>query len=377
MKLGIVGIGKLGFPLALAFDAVGHQVFVTDTSPEIKRHFEARTWPHVERHVPEMLESHRIKWGLPAGLDVAFVTVQTPHLPRYDGTHPLDETRADFDYTYLAEALTVEAETVAVVSTVLPGTWRRLFTDVDNYVYNPSFIAMGTVIDDLRRAEFNLIGSDSADTRKLVEVWRTVNDAPNLETGITEAEAVKVAYNSYISMKVALANTWGWLGHQVGFNSGVVMEALALADRRLISRAYMQPGMGDGGACHPRDLIALSWLAREHRIYDLFGGLAEQREVHTEWLASFLPDGVVIFGQAFKPDVQIDTGSASLLLAYFLERQGTRFILGDDPEPGRFNFIATAHTRYREIQWPQGSVVLDPHGIIKDQAGVKVIRLGR
>ena len=377
MRIGFVGAGKLGFPMALAFDQAGHEVYVTDTSPQVRQSFDDRTWPHVERHVPDLLETHRIKWGSPEA-DLIFVAVQTPHLPEFDGTHPLSDTRADFDYTYLAQALSeVQAPTVAVVSTVLPGTWKRLFRDFPNYVYNPSFIAMGTVIDDLKRAEFNLIGSEGASTDKLIEAWRTVNDAPNYECGITEAEAVKVAYNSFISMKVALANTWGWLGEEVGFNAGVVMEALALAERRLISRAYLNPGMGDGGACHPRDLIALSWLAREYGAYDLFGALAEHRETHAEWLASQLPDGVVIWGKAFKPDVDIQTGSAALLVAHFLIQQGKSFTIADDPQPGRWNFIATAHSRYKTVQWPRGSVVVDPHGLIRDQAGVKIIRPGR
>lgn len=377
MRIGFVGSGKLGFPMALAFDRAGHEVWVTDPSPEIRKHFEARTWPHVELHVPRILEHHRLKWGRPE-CDLVFVAVQTPHLEQFDGTHPLTEDRADFDYTYLTQALSeVSAPLVAVVSTVLPGTWKRLFTEVENYVYNPSFIAMGTVIDDLARAEFNLIGSEGVDTRNLIEAWRSVNDAPNFECGITEAETIKVAYNSFISAKIALSNTWGWLGDEIGFNAGTVMEALKLADRRLISRSYLNPGMGDGGACHPRDLIALSWLAREYGVYDLFGSLAEHRETHTEWLASQLPDGVVIFGKSFKPESNIVTGSPSLLLAHFLTQQGKSFILADDPLPGRWNFIATAHSRYRDIEWPRGSVVVDPHGLIRDQAGVKIIRVGR
>lgn len=371
MKIGVVGLGKLGFPFALALDRAGHKVQGWDESPQIWEWFTAREWPHIEKGVPELLPEHRIKWTPPSMMDceVVFVAVQTPHPPY--------AYRQDFDYSYLAAALDFQAPIVAVVSTVLPGTWRRLFTGVENYVYNPSFIAMGTVIEDLARAEFNLLGTDKTDTDPLIEVWRTLNDAPIVETGITEAEAIKVAYNSFISAKIALANTWGWLGEKVGFNSDAVWHAWSLSERRLLSPAYLKAGMADGGACHPRDLVALSWLAETNGVHNLFADLIEQRNAHTDWMADLLPDGVVIFGRAFKPESEIETGSASMLLAEYLTGRGKTWTLGEDPEPGPVNFIATAHKRYRLIQWPEGSTVYDPHGIIDRQEGVEVIYLGR
>ena len=382
MKLAVIGAGKLGMPHALALDYAGHQVWCYDTSEQVREHFLARTWPHVEKGVPPLLKSHKLKWlDNPSEFDgdLAFIAVQTPHDQRFDGTKPVAGAPQDFDYSYLEEALGMIHVPPVVISTVLPGTWKRLFPFIEGYIYNPSFIAMGTVLQDLQRAEFNLIGAEARTpaVEKLVEVWRTVNDAPIFECGVTEAEAIKVAYNSYISMKISLANTWGWLGEQVGFNAATVMNALSLADRRLISRAYLAPGMGDGGGCHPRDLIALSWLAREHGVHDLFGSLMAQREQHAWWLASLLPDGVVMFGTAFKPDTKIADGSPALLVANALWRQGKSYTIGEDPKPGMFNFIATAHARYQDILWPAGSVVVDPHGLIEKQLGVEVRRPGR
>lgn len=380
MKLGILGIGKLGFPHALCFDQAGHEVVVYDQSESIQQAFEARTWPHQEKQLPELLPSHKVKWSHPEewDVDIAFIAVQTPHHPRFDGTRLITEPPQDFDYAYLASALAmVEAPLVAVISTVLPGTYKRLFTDVENYVYNPSFVAMGQVIPDLKRAEFNLIGADGINPHKLFDLWRTINDSPIYQVGITEAEAVKVAYNTFISFKVALANTWGWLAESVGFHVDAITEAWRLAERRLLSGSYLSAGMSDAGPCHPRDLIALSWLAREHKVFDIFGSLIAQREEHLYWLADQLPDGVVIFGKSYKPEVDIVDGSASLLLADILITQGKSFTLADDPVPGRWNFIATRHARYKDIEWPQGSVVIDPHGLIQAQEGVEVRSVGR
>jgi len=89
----------------------------------------------------------------------------------------------------------------------------------------------------------------------------------------------------------------------------------------------MVPGMGDSGACHPRDNIALSWLAEEHNIgYDMFGTIMRAREVQAQNLAKFLFKHatehklpIVIHGRAYKPDVPYEDGSYSLLIGHYLK----------------------------------------------------------
>ena len=97
------------------------------------------------------------------------------------------------------------------------------------------------------------------------------------------AEAIKVAYNTYISMKIAYANTWMEICHKIpGTDVDQVTGALELATTRIMSPKYLTGGMGDGGGCHPRDNIALSWLARELDLsYDFFEHLMIARERQT------------------------------------------------------------------------------------------------
>jgi UDPglucose 6-dehydrogenase len=104
--------------------------------------------------------------------------------------------------------------------------------------------------------------------------------------------------------------------------------------------------MGDGGGCHPRDNIALSWLAREVGLsYDLFGALMECRERQTEWLADLMNEELLrgqsgfhiqppaeVLGKAYKPNTALTVGSPSTLLANILTERGITFTHTDPYE---------------------------------------------
>jgi UDPglucose 6-dehydrogenase len=151
--------------------------------------------------------------------------------------------------------------------------------------------------------------------------------------------------------------------------------------------------MGDGGPCHPRDNIALSWLSGEVGLsHDIFGDIMTARERQAEWLADLIAeraDGlpVVLLGKAFKPESHLTDGSPARLLAAILEERGMGFEHHDghvdgpgkppaERAPSLF-FVATRHREYEETRFPAGSVVLDPWGCIRDQEGVEVVRIGR
>lgn len=382
MNIGWIGLGKLGGPIAGELARQGHRVYGYDSAngPEF-------------RFPSGVSNSGTVEYLLQAAPDLVFVAVPTPHEERFEGITRLPDARADFDYTALQQVLTEIGEaakapvTVVVVSTCLPGTYKRTLTHPMppnvRYVHSPSFIGMGSVVEDFLHPEFWLIGTPTYATpeRKLVELYRSLNaDVPIIETNVTTAEAIKIAYNTAISMKLALVNTWAQISDQLGIDVDDITGALELATRRIVSPAYMRAGMGDGGPCHPRDLIAASWLVsslKDMNLYDLFGAVAQQRVDHTEWLAWKIEPGATIFGRAFKPNTTIETGSPALLLASLLDDFEVEYTQAEDPEPGEFNVVATAHDRYRKIRWPLGSRVLDPFGIIEPQEGVTLIRPGR
>jgi UDPglucose 6-dehydrogenase len=419
MRIGMVGLGKLGMPVALALALKGHNVMGYDIDPmkmRKDRYPHREIGPNGEPSMEPLLRISSLTFGSLAEVvrhaEIIFVAVQTPHDPRYEGVTRLPSTRKNFDYKYLRNTVQSlaaiieqggEDKIVVIISTVLPGTIRRevlpLLNDHVKLCYNPFFIAMGTTIRDFLNPEFVLFGvRDRSAAAKAKTFYRTLHDRPFYETEIENAEMIKVAYNTFISMKICLANTLMEMCHKVpGCNVDAVSGALALANERLLSPRYLRGGMGDGGGCHPRDNIALSWLAKEVDLsYDWFEGLMLCRERQTEWLADLIVEHherrsyphrrVGIYGRSFKAGTNLTIGSPAILLTNLLQERGFDVHSFDphiDAGPCPFDwpgvyFIGTNHREFAEDAWtfPSDSVVIDPLRYLPKRDGIEVIPVG-
>lgn len=410
ITVGFIGLGKLGLPVALSINSKGYKVVGYDINPSVKKYLRDRTIPYKEEGAPELLKTHTIKFkplkDVIEASDIIFVPIQTPHDPKFEGITRLPEERVDFDYTFLKEGLKNIADVVAelkqpkivaIISTVLPGTIEReikpLLNEYVKLVYTPQFIAMGTTINDFLNPEFTLIGVDDEDAASTIQSFiNTLHNKPVFRTNIRNAELIKVAYNTYISMKIAYINTFMEICFKMNCDVDVLSDALSMATNRIMSPKYLRGGMGDGGGCHPRDNIALSWLAQKQGLsYDFFGEMMKAREKQTEWLANIavwsarqtgLP--IVIMGESFKPETNIITGSPARLLKNILVESNIR-VEQYDPftntqarppvKPAVF-VIGTKHELFKDFPYPQGSVVIDPHRYVVDQEGVAVNRIG-
>src|SRR5581483_3696640 len=421
MKIGFMGLGKLGLPVDLAVEAAGHEVMGYDPGAQVVDIISTKKLPYVEENAQPLLDNTKLRLVGPGDLveqcDLIFVAVQTPHHPRYEGVSRLPTKRVDFDYTWLKQSITQLADAAAqkakttrvvVISTVLPGTIEREIFPImhayGNFIklcYNPFFIAMGTTIRDFTNPEFVLFGVDDHETATLAETfYKTIHARPFYKTGIKEAELIKVAYNTFISTKIGFVNTLMEICHKTGVNVDAVTDGLKLANERLISTRYMTAGMGDGGGCHPRDNIALSWLARKLELgFDFFEAIMLSRERQTDWFADVLEEQieqcrkmgwnppVVILGLSFKPETNLVTGSPAILLANVIAERGITPMFYDPivnpndrtrtlPPPPALFFVGTKHAEFANIKFSVGSIVIDPHRYIPDQQGVTVIRLG-
>jgi len=311
MQIGFIGLGKLGLPCAEAmatqYSVTGYDIY-NKTSDTIK--------------ISPSLE------GAVKGKDIVFVAVQTPHDPVYDGSQPITHlANKDFDYTIVKKVLTdinqyVGQETLVVlISTVLPGTTRTQLRDCVSearFVYNPYLIAMGSVAWDMVNPEMVIIGtedgSETGDAKELINFYKPLmeND-PKYNVGTwDEAESIKIFYNTFISTKIGLVNMIQDVAVKNGnIDVDVVTDALAGSTLRIVSAKYMKAGMGDAGPCHPRDNIALRWLAERLDLgYDIFDTVMHAREKQAENVASYLTAlqkknnmPVLIMGKAYKPDV--------------------------------------------------------------------------
>ena len=226
---------------------------------------------------------------------------------------------------------------------------------------------------------------------------------PQINVGTwDEAEAIKIFYNTFISAKIGLVNMIQDVAEKNGnINVDVVTDALKAATQRITGPRYLTAGMGDAGACHPRDNIALRYLAERLDLgYDLFHAIMHSRDKQAKNMALKLVTlakeynlPVVIHGRAYKPYVEYTIGSYSELVGHFVEEAGIEVAYADpltgDTWGGQA-VILMAHNpsiTYTgtgvEIKPNQfyfnietGSVILDPWRSIKDIPGVTVIHYG-
>jgi UDPglucose 6-dehydrogenase len=421
--VGWIGLGKLGLPCAVTLARhTGRNIVAYDTNTRVFDYLEGLThYPHREAGLDDYLGApsmttftmaDSIADVVSGAAELVFVAVPTPHDPEYGGEQPMPDEVRDFDYTALCEviedigaaAAALNREiTVVVVSTVLPGTVRGELLPLVHpgvrVLYNPFFIAMGTTVHDFLNPEFVLIGHQNPDEAKpLVELYHEIHSAPVRLMNYESAELTKVAYNTFISQKITFANTLMEICDGIGADVDDVTRALRLGHQRITGPAYLSAGMGDGGACHPRDNIAMAWLAAEFNVSaDPFTYVTRAREQQSKWLATKIietrterADGlpIVLLGKTYKPNTDLTTGSPALLLSYYLTQAGFPHEHWDpnvdsEQPPGvlyprypALFVITTRHPIFATWQYPIGSVVIDPFRYIDDQPSVRVFRLG-
>ena len=406
MNIGFIGLGKLGLDCAEVFAQYytvrGYDIYLR-TSGSVKI-----------CDLGEVINNS----------DWIFIAVPTPHAEGYDGSVPSSHMEPkDFAHDAVKDALikinkhAASPKKVVLISTVLPGTTRKHFIPLldsqHEFLYNPYLIAMGSVKWDMVNPEMVMIGTEHGDAtdlaQELVDLYRPLmqND-PRYEIGTwEECEAIKIFYNTFISAKVGMVNMIQDFAQRIGnINVDVVTDALARSTQRIMGPKYMTAGMGDAGACHPRDNIALRWLAQEYNLgYDLFDTIMRAREVQALNLANFLCDTavenrmpIVIHGKAYKPDVPYCIGSYSILIAHYIKQRrfSVQYLdpLADDREDcvefiDRPHVILMAHNRqvtygYTGTQaadqtycvFPEGSVLVDPWRQQSDIAGITMIHYG-
>ena len=405
-KIGFIGIGKLGLDCAEVF-ATKHEVRGYDISP--------RTSDSVKVcDIAELVKES--EW--------IFIAVPTPHAEGYDGSVPSSHMEPrDFGHDAVIDAISkinanaTTPKKVVLISTVLPGTTRRKFITLldpqHEFCYNPYLIAMGSVKWDMANPEMVIIGTEDGSLTgiagELIDLYKTImqND-PRYEVGTwDECESIKIFYNTFISAKVGLVNMIQDFALKIGnINVDVVTNALARSNMRIMGPKYMTAGMGDAGACHPRDNIALRWLAQEYDIgYDLFDTVMHAREVQAKNLAEFLVAQadevglpIVIHGKAYKPDVPYCIGSYSTLVGHYIKEAGRTVkyvdpladddsdVIADIIEPAVFLWahnrkITYEYTGNQKDTQPYctiapGSVIVDPWRKFTDRDGITVIYYG-
>ena len=354
-RISVVGLGKLGAPLAACFAWKGFPTLGLDIDPQKVLALNQGLAPVHEPGLQDLLTATRGRLAatgdyerLVLESEITFVIVPTPS--GADGSFSLQHVLEAMRQIGRILKTTSKHHLVVLTSTVMPGSIERTVKPLLEQhagtscghglglCYSPEFVALGNVIHDFLNPDLLLIGeSDPSAGDLLARVYHRVceNTPPVARMNFVNAELTKLALNTYVTTKITFANTLARICERLsGADVDIVTAALGL-DRRIGNR-YLRGAIGYGGPCFPRDNLALAGLARS---LGVSANVAEATDAfnrrQVQWLSALVkdqtpPKGTVgILGLAYKADSDVVEESQGFLLAQRLAEDGVRVVTYD------------------------------------------------
>jgi UDPglucose 6-dehydrogenase len=353
--ISVVGLGKLGSPMAACFAAKGFEVIGVDLDQAKVEALGAGRAPVFEPQLQETID--RSDGRLRATTDLAeavaateatFVVVATPSEP--EGGFSLKYVLPAFETIGASLRDKDGYHLVVLTSTVMPGATHEVVRPVleetsgkqcgvdFGLCYSPEFIALGSVIRDFLNPDFLLVGeSDTRAGGMLSAIYeRACDNAPPVaRMNFVNAELAKLSVNAYVTTKIAFANTLARMCERLpAADVDVVTGALGLDTR--IGPKYLRGAISYGGPCFPRDNLALAALARSIDAPSLLAEATDRSNREgTADLATLveehLTDGgtVGVLGLSYKPSTDVVEESAALLLVSELMSRGVDVVSFD------------------------------------------------
>jgi UDPglucose 6-dehydrogenase len=354
----VVGLGKLGAPMAACLAARGISVVGVDHDPAKVELIQQGRPPVHEPGLAEQIREGQQRLTATLDLEAAvaksqitFIVVSTP-----------SEAGGGFSLRYvdpvcrqIGRALAGKSEyhVVCLTSTVMPGTTggavremlegssgKKMGADF-GLCYSPEFIALGSVIRDFLNPDMLLIGESdrrSGDFLAMVYAQVCENKPAVARMSFVNAEITKLAVNTYVTTKISYANMLARICEQLpGANVDVITSALGNDTR--IGPKYLKGAVSYGGPCFPRDNLALAQLARQIGVPpDLAQAVDGFNRKQIQWLADEVQkrcQGIAgILGLTYKAGTDVVEEAAGFLLAQELVLRGLR-VLAYDPAYGK------------------------------------------
>ncbi len=252
MKIGVIGLGKLGMCLAGVL-AQNHDVYGVDIvqmNPKDNEDKNLQTM-NLERLVTST------DFSTLKDCEIIFDVANTPSEPDggFSNKHLYDSIRKAKPY--------INGKLFVINSTVMPGSCEEIRRELPcDICYNPEFIRLGHIVSDMQNPDFVLIGEETKQAGDLLEgIYREFTNAPIKRMDLRSAELAKIALNSYITMKINFANILGEICAKKGGNAKLITDAIGTDSR--IGKKYLNPGGAFGGPCFPRDNRAFARYAGE------------------------------------------------------------------------------------------------------------------
>lgn len=359
MKVSVIGLGKLGSPLAAVFAAKGHHVIGIDLNPRFVESINGGIAPVDEPQLQDMIDQAQNHLSATTcfrtaalASDITCIIVPTP-----------SDKSGTFSNTYVLNAVRElgrnlrdksSYHVVCITSTVMPGscdgeiraaleTTSGRCVGVDlGLCYSPEFIALGSVVHDLTHPDMILVGESDPRAGEIVSrliLSACTGQPPIQRMNLVNAELTKIAINTFVTTKISYANMLSDICDRLpGADVEILTAALGLDTR--IGHKYIRGATGYGGPCFPRDNIAFSVMARNLGANPI---LAEATEATNRTQADRMADKVIactgtggtvsVLGLSYKPDTGVIEESHGIKLVLKLARYGFR-TLCHDPKAG-------------------------------------------
>ncbi|MFC8563599.1 UDP-glucose dehydrogenase family protein [Peribacillus frigoritolerans] len=349
MKIAVLGTGYVGLSTGVCLSEIGHNVICIDTDEQKIKSLRQGISPIYEPGLENLLiqnaaagrllftTSHREALN---GAEIIIIAVGTPQM---------EDGGADLSYIVQAAkdiaANLVQRSVVVIKSTVPVGTNDFIKSIIEehcnesvtfNMVSNPEFLRQGSAVMDTMQADRIIIGSENDEAAKKVqEMYRPLN-VPFILTSIRSAEMIKYASNAFLATKISFINEVANLCGVVGADVKDVAKGMG-KDKR-IGEAFLQPGIGYGGSCFPKDVKALLHTANLNGVH--FSLLKEtvaindfQQELLVTKAINRLGDlkgkKVAMLGLAFKPETDDMREAPSIKIARSLTKLGAEVVAYD------------------------------------------------
>jgi GDP-mannose 6-dehydrogenase len=349
LHVSIFGLGYVGAVTAGCLAELGHQIIGADVQQAKVDAFKAGQSPIIEPELEALLQTAKHEGRLDATTDAGEAVQRTQVSIVCVGTPSQAAGRLNLDFVrkvcaQIAAAIRAKKEphTLLLRSTMLPSSTRKLveenFADLVasgllHIYYCPEFLREGTAVRDFRDPSLAAVGTHDGKAPTTNEAL----DLLGLNAQILEwegAELLKYACNYFHALKVGFANEIGRMAKHLGVDGARVMDVVCRDERLNISRYYLRPGNPFGGSCLPKDVNALSGLARIEGVnLPLLDHVLASNQAHLDVLLEQITSKesrrVGLLGLAFKADTDDMRGSAMVSIAETLLGRGYQLRIFD------------------------------------------------
>lgn len=343
-NISIIGVGRLGLCLSLNLERFGYNVIGIDVDKDYILKLNNKTYDSAEPFVNNLLKNSKnfnVYFNIKECFvsDIIFIIVPTPSINSGKYNH---ENIDKIINELILFGIQTTTKYLVISSTVYPGYCDEIYNKIKNYnyelIYNPEFIAQGSIINDQLSPDIILIGSYSKNAGNLLEtIYKKMckNDPIICKMAIMEAEIAKIALNCYITTKISYANMVGDILKKFNLNPDIVLNSIGL-DKR-IGNICLKYGFGFGGPCFPRDNKAFGLFCEENGVYPHISYATDKsNQSHLIYqINDFVrknPDKnkeIVFESVTYKPNVDIIEESQKLKFIDELQKMGYKIVIKD------------------------------------------------